>query len=516
MSDAMEAAAMEARAAKKLPPRAPLSSPGSELPFVPPTSGVAVRMYKQGLGDCFLLAFPTADREKPYYVLIDCGVLQGAPNADKNLAAVAKSIAAATGGVIHLLVVTHRHADHISGFTKALDAFKGCAIHNLWLPWAENPDDEDARRLWTASGRALTALTRAVKARPEAMAQLRSLLEFTGELGAADADPFEVLDPVRGLIADGAAPSYLAGGDGPLELPSVEGCPVAEGARIFVLGPPRDLAALGQMNPEKGSNETYMDGRAPNALTAFIAAAADDAGSSEDYSALRELSFPFDGDLRIPMEEAETLGFFKEFYGSDDARAWRRIDDDWLSSGEELALQLDNCVNNTSLALAIELEPSRKVLLFVGDAQVGNWLSWHDLKPWTLAEDGREVSARDLLSRTALYKVGHHGSHNATAAGLADRKTPWGLELMDSPDLVAMLPVDEEFANVVKRWPMPWPNMVTNHLEPKTGHRVMRPDRDLPAKSPGALSQSSWASFTRQVAATPLYVQYSLDESPGR
>jgi hypothetical protein len=61
-----------------------------------------------------------------------------------------------------------------------------------------------------------------------------------------------------------------------------------------------------------------------------------------------------------------------------DATTWRRIDNDWLMSAGQLALQVDNAVNNTSLVLAFELIESRKVLLFVGDAQVGNWKSWQE------------------------------------------------------------------------------------------------------------------------------------------
>src|SRR5436190_5025038 len=57
--------------------------------------------------------------------------------------------------------------------------------------------------------------------------------------------------------------------------------------------------------------------------------------------------------------------------------------------------------NNTSLVLAFELLPSRRVLLFPGDAQVGNWLSWQDVR-WSVTDAGgaREVTAADLLSRT--------------------------------------------------------------------------------------------------------------------
>ncbi|TIX03162.1 MAG: hypothetical protein E5V44_15695, partial [Mesorhizobium sp.] len=59
------------------------------------------------------------------------------------------------------------------------------------------------------------------------------------------------------------------------------------------------------------------------------------------------------------------------------AEKWRRIDSDWTGSIEALALKMDSDTNNTSLALAFEL-PDGQVLLFPGDAQVGNWLSWND------------------------------------------------------------------------------------------------------------------------------------------
>ena len=42
-------------------------------------------------------------------------------------------------------------------------------------------------------------------------------------------------------------------------------------------------------------------------------------------------------------------------------------------------------------------------------------LSWHDQKYHNKV--GRELSAFDLLGKTSLYNVGHHGSHNATQRG---------------------------------------------------------------------------------------------------
>ena len=68
------------------------------------------------------------------------------------------------------------------------------------------------------------------------------------------------------------------------------------------------------------------------------------------------------------------------------------------------------------------------MLLIAGDAQVGNWESWQS---WTCGQ----VTGPDLLKRTIFYKVGHHGSHNATLKG-------HGVEEMDALK-AAIIPVDE-------------------------------------------------------------------------
>jgi hypothetical protein len=151
-----------------------------------------------------------------------------------------------------------------------------------------------------------------------------------------------------------------------------------------------------------------------------------------------------------------------------------------------LALQLDSATNNTSLVLAMELEGG-EVLLFAADAQVGNWLSWQDLK-WTA--DGKEVTGPDLLSRAIFYKVGHHGSHNAT---LKEK----GLEMMTNLE-IAMIPVNHEMA-LKKHWGnMPLPDLLTR-LNAKTGNRVLRIDADPPPELAKLVDQSN-----------PLYYEIDL------
>ncbi len=117
--------------------------------------------------------------------------------------------------------------------------------------------------------------------------------------------------------------------------------------------------------------------------------------------------------------------------------------------------------------IAIEL-PGGDVLLFAADAQVGNWLSWQD-RSWTV--DGKTVTGPDLLKNAIFYKVGHHGSHNATLRAQ-------GLEEM-ARLRVAMIPVDHAMA-VKKRWgKMPLDELVTA-LGQRAKGCVLRVDQPKP------------------------------------
>jgi hypothetical protein len=62
-------------------------------------------------------------------------------------------------------------------------------------------------------------------------------------------------------------------------------------------------------------------------------------------------------------------------------------------------------MNNTSLILLFEV--GGKKLLFPGDAQIENW-------SWALEDSPDAKKTRALLAGVDFYKVGHHGSRNAT------------------------------------------------------------------------------------------------------
>src|SRR5262249_48736792 len=79
------------------------------------------RHYCQGIGDCHLLSFPRDDRDD-YRVLIDCGVHSSVANGNATVAAIVEDLASETGGHIDLLVITHEHWDHVSGFLTSAEA----------------------------------------------------------------------------------------------------------------------------------------------------------------------------------------------------------------------------------------------------------------------------------------------------------------------------------------------------------------------------------------------------------
>ena len=501
------------------------------------TPHVRVRMYRQGLGDCFLVSLPSQDGA--FHMLIDCGVIIGTPDPATRLRKVAEDIERETEGKLDIVVATHEHWDHLSGFVQAREIFDRMAIGQVWFAWTEDPQNPVARRL--RRQRALRV--RRLRVAAEQLqahnvlaghsAVVGELLGFFGDgLGATGQDTAAALRYLRERTD--ADIRHLRPGGKPLALRGVEG------VRIFVLGPPEDETLLRKSRPTARGREVYELSDTLTAEDTFMSALfeadggqGDEAPGDEIFTRkdLRELSEPFDAYYQLKRAEArenevmaqyeaqrrpsgsaqaqapppgEPQTFFARHYGFEPNApdVWRRIDHDWLGSAGRLALKLDEDTNNTSLVLAIELMASGRVLLFAADAQVGNWESWGTLK-W-MVQDGnggrQRVTASDLLDRTVLYKVGHHGSHNATLRAL-------GLELMNSPDLVAMIPVDQQMAKQ-KGWSMPFRPLL-RRLEERCRGRIIRVDNGVSPQGSG--TNAEWHRFEESVNATPLFVDFRVD-----
>lgn len=426
-----------------------------------------IRMYRQGFGDCHLVRLPRKRKgDRDYVILIDCGVIIGTPDGTATMRSIAEDILATTGGVIDLLIVTHEHWDHLSGFVQAEDIFRKFTIHETWFAWTEDPEDELAQKLkremaLALQGLRLSASRLQLAGAPDVLAEVESVLSFFG--AGRGATTQDAMDIVRSINTDNIR--YRRPNDIPQE-PSHLG-----GVRFYIMGPPPDERRLKRIDPSKG------DG---------FGLALDDFVDQINPVLAGIRNAPFDPIYAIPFDVAAETDFFKTRYweGGRTGTGWRRIEDVWLGGTTELALQLDNMTNNTSLVLAIELDGG-DVLLFAGDAQAGNWLSWQDL---TWSVDGADVTGADLLSRTIYYKVGHHGSRNATL-----RRA--GIDLMTKLQ-VATIPVDQDVATKKGWGRIPLPEIVSE-LQSLTKGRVFRSDMPAGTRVPeGVEATDLWIEVT--------------------
>lgn len=527
----------------KTPPKTG-GGPGKVRESGPELPNVAVRMYCQGLGDCFLLSFPPASGTKQIHVLIDCGVFQQSPGEAGKLRQVARSIRDETEGSIDLLIITHEHWDHVSGFSHANDIFSESdfEIKNVWMSWAEDPDDPDAMVVKAALGRQRAVVGKALeKARLRLGQGLkanggdRNALRLNDDIVSAEG-VLGFFGPRNGAVGETKAKGTSKSAGKTMDLASTmswlrdkvrpggfcspgecRALPGTEGIRAYVLGPPRSLTAIRKQDPSRGQSYELQADRV-SILAALDWLDPETPGAPPG---------PFGDYHRLSPEDARLDPFFRENYGfpddplGDAGPAWRRIDDEWLGGFIRLALQLDTGVNNTSLALAFEL-PSGRTLIFPGDAQIGNWLSWSALSFRDRAGKPLDMTTEQLLNRAVLYKVGHHGSHNATLK-------PGGLEAMTGGGLVAMIPTDEAFAKTKRPpldgWKMPKAEL-NEALSAFTRNRILRADQDeadLDARRPH--DSPIWDDFRARVRFAgetfapdpddpgpprPLYIEYKI------
>ncbi|MBS1849435.1 MAG: hypothetical protein JST79_00870 [Acidobacteria bacterium] len=347
-------------------------------------TGVTVRSYQVGFGDCFLLTFHYPEEDR--YVLIDFGTT-GTPDGKnkQRLLAIAKDIAKSCHNKLHAVVATHRHRDHISGFdtggaTSPGKIIRDCHPDVVVQPWTEDPKAKtnavEATQTQVENFQLAFAQMHAFAG--QALQEIARLKAFStqdfGPLGFIGEDNLANAAAVRNLMTMGKKNFYVnAGSPSGLEA-------VLPGVRIWVLGPPT-LKQSDLIRKERSSDPDEfwqlqnkfwtIQGKPPSAASLF------------------------------PGHEARQLPLEARWFVEKAAQ----VRGDQLL---QLVRVLDNAMNNTSVILLLEVNGKR--LLLPGDAQIENW-SYSLGKPQTTA----------LLKSVSLYKVGHHGSRNATP------KTLWNL-----------------------------------------------------------------------------------------
>lgn len=357
--------------------------------------------YQVGFGDCFLLTF-TYDDGGNRHILIDFGST-GKPKDDHLLTmdAVAADIAGRCGGSLDAVVATHRHADHISGFTTGTggdkasgDAIRALSPKRVIQPWTEAPD---APENWegpedSASGKAFAlrrksldamhSVAQAVVLRLDAK-QLDSSDETAARLRFIGEDNIKNVSAVKNLMTMADRPNQPKGANNAYVFHGSDAGlgSLLPGVKVHVLGPPTLLQTQTiKKQVSKSADQFWLQAQGMLGL-----------GSTSEGVAASAL-FP-------------GLGKADTFPGSrlPTEMRWMAARVDRAESQAMLGIvtALDKAMNNTSVILLFEA--GSKKLLFPGDAQLENW---------TYALGQKWVT--DLLADVDLYKVGHHGSLNAT------------------------------------------------------------------------------------------------------
>jgi hypothetical protein len=360
---------------------------------------VKVRTYNVGFGDCFLLSFDYGDGSERH-VLIDfgsTGLPEGVPAT--RMMDIANQIKERTKGKLHAVVATHRHKDHISGFeTKKGGKGTGDVIRSLKpnlvvQPWTEDPDlDPKAtgpkakmksskkkiagklKRMGADTTKQITALNY-MNGIAQQMLNTHNLSKaVTGELSFLGETNLANRSAVENLMTM-AKNSYVHCGS----KSGLEG--VLPGVTVHVLGPPT-VEQTDTIKKQRSSDTGQ-----------FWQFQAKAVGSDEAVAEQKQILFP-------KYVEAQDSKF--------PIRArWLRYHSQTMRGEQLLQIvrMLDQQMNNTSVILIFQV--GKTLLLFPGDAQIENWQFALDQKKY-----------QSLLRNVNLYKVGHHGSRNATPMDL--------------------------------------------------------------------------------------------------
>ncbi|MEA2685497.1 MAG: hypothetical protein QOE93_692 [Actinomycetota bacterium] len=426
------------------------------------TSRVTVRMYNVGFGDCFLVQLHGAEGERPRAVLIDCGrhsgTLEDAPDFWDVVRQVVIDLPKVKGRpAIDVLVMTHRHRDHVHGFSKG-EPWENVQVGEVWMPWTENDADPVAKALRELQHDAATRSYHALLTLRPGLSPAReiALNSITNQSAMTTLRGFKC--PVRYLPDPLRPQATVVRGTGRDDL----GLPAD--VIVHVLGPSRDKKTITTLDPPAGA--------------AYLQLVPADPGEPEDATA-QDVPAPWGGDWDLDADK------FKDKVGPAASLLNRDFLDDVeraaATDAEGLAMSVDKALNGTSLVLLFEI--GDQFLLFPGDAQWGTWQAMLADKEWMTN-----------LKKVTFLKVGHHGSHNATPVEFVEKC------LTNAKAMISVSPTVYDS----KGWKQIPKKELMEAMRLK--HRVgllVRSDDPVPAEGleidPGGL----WTEVSLDVKATP-------------
>lgn len=543
---------------------------------------VSIRMYCLGTGDCFVLKF-SRPNDRPFVMMIDCGSCRGkkedfqfyidTPAAKDGSAAnnlyQKESLRTFIGDTIDLLVVTHEHTDHVTGFDKCEPTFQSFHIRKAWFAWTEEPGDPtgDAAALRKKQTEMKTALGKAiaeVKKRNLALAQelehhpqkeeiLVAQTAFIGGLNslagvnlpleegvaaagdndfALTGDPLPGMEKIKKLLKDKKVP---------IEYPSPGTTLVLEalpGIRFHVLGPPRSRDFIfkdGRQGRDTYKNNIKLE-QSALAAKAFDSLGAaelntDDLPFAENYvvdAAIQKQvqALPPDSrqDFKSPEEDMMARYYWAGKYknetlpASDTPKSKTAPAADTLKYEDESWRKIDDewLMSAGSLALRLNSHINNTSLaLAVESADSGKVLllpgdaeygSWES---WHLIENwkGKGRNGKHLVEDLLNRTIFYKVGHHLSYNGTALEK---GINMMPTENIIAMATLDLD--RISEGWKSTMPNKeLLKDLGRRTGGRLyIMNEKSLPLPQPPLPADTAYEALEMPDGGSYFYKQYTL------
>ena len=316
---------------------------------------ITLRAYNVLFGDALLVSWDEADGA--HHAWIDFGNFHNDPNAV--FEKIYNDVLTRTAGKLDLLVITHRHLDHMEGFHSLRKRFKAdFTINRLWYAHVTPAVDH----IFTIAERTLRTMLPA--AIPDSDSEIGRM--FRNNFGASGD---KIRNQMAAILQDIGVPASRTfkihrGLDLKNALP-----PGLKALSIEVLGP-------------ESNSKRYLEplDHALRARGIAISSAAD--GEIKTTKA-----DPFDGARAVKFAKSDLHEL------ADFARLRRQLQ----TGGLDVLGAVDTTRNNTSIVMRLTHGSAR--LLLVGDAEEMSW----------------EIMRKNGATFTAnVIKIGHHGSINAS------------------------------------------------------------------------------------------------------
>lgn len=449
-----------------------------------------VRMYRVGFGDFFLVTVPTKNGAQN--ILIDCGVHAGNIGSMK---ACVQDLVKETDRKLALVIATHYHADHLSGFASNFDEFAQFDVGMVWITNRLDPDNKGAAKfkaqIRSLAGQLQLRLgARADEAGKQAQDKVQNALGI--QLGAKDkeGDNEKALRLLTKGFKNKPPVRYYQEGDTP-ELPTgLNGAITAE--------------LLGPAPIDSGKEFASSDNKKEQYLSA---------ASEEDLPSSDPL-LPFEKEWPATAEDYPEAAFreyrtegqiLRKQPGSPRAleQKLQVAQPDVLLA---MAEALDGTLNNQSLVILFTCQG--KKLLFVGDAQWGNWSYWLYGKKVTGDDPGINEKAKKILGSIDFFKVGHHGSTNANPIPAVAALNKECVSMCSTESSDAYPKKKRPYGQVSKQTEVPRIKLM-DEMEKQTRNRLVRSDwiEVLDVKSsPEAKKQL--AKLPANFSTGDLYIDY--------